>query len=774
MVLGHFRATRVALLTVTALSLIISQPIAAQVAEARSSTPENEPDDAQIDAETGGLTDIVVTARKREESLQDVPTSVVAVGKAQLENYSVGKIDELANKLPNFVVPAGIPTSLTDVSVRGINTAVRNAGFTPSISFYLDGYYQGRPANFNQMLFDIGRVELLLGPQGTLFGNNTIAGVVNIVTEEPTNDSYGRARIGVGNYDLRQLEVIGNAALSPVLSARLSSLIQRRNGFQDNLNTGLSHGNLDRGALRLQLKYDSGATSALLRLGYQEGHERPPVLEYVAPGASLFPADPPFENDFERAPRPFAVAQDPSTTSFVREDVSLTINHELTPDLTLVSLTGYKHSDTEDIFDNDFAADARLRADVRNREAQKLFSQEIRLESDPSKRLSFVAGGYYLSDQVELVKSFDYRAPFIILGPMGELGLAIDSLSQVDTKGFAAFGNIEYDIWDNLEISAGLRYSKEKMKAAYDQAEVFRSLGLPTDQVLPLGPGGGILIANASRYEDERSDELWSWTTTLTYHIDDEKMVYGRYARGTKSGGFNLEPLPAPVPADRSFDKETLDNYELGFKTQWFNRRFRFNITAFLQRYHDLQRADLIPIEIAPGVMGATRVIRNAAEVESKGVELSAELLPIDGLRLYGTYGFAKAKFVEYTINSGEDLSGQALTGVPKWNAAAGIDYSFFAGNSLRISPGLAAEFRGSRELGLADAVAVGVEGYTILNAHLTIEPDTRNWTLNLWANNLADKLYVTSRGAATDFYRADVVGFGMPRTFGATLAVNF
>ena len=774
MLVGHLRRPRAALLTASAMMLVASAPAAAQATEADEPQPDMIAGEAADAADASGLTQIIVTARKREESLQDVPASVAAVSEAQLENYSLDKIEDLTNKLPNFVIPAGIPMSLTDVSVRGVNTAVRNAGFTPSISFYVDGFYQGRPANFNQMLFDLARVELLLGPHGTLFGNNTIAGVVNIVGQEPTNETYGRARVGIGNYDLRELELMGNVALSPEISARIATLVQRRDGYQENVETGLSHGNLDRGAVRLQLEYDDGRTSALLRLGYQEGHERPVVQEYVASGVSPFPAVPPFDNGFQRSSRPFQIAQDPSTTSFLRRDISLTLDHELTPALSLVSLTGYKHTDAEDFFDNDFATDQRLRADIRNAETQRIFSQELRLESDPAKRLSFVAGGYFLSDRVELDKAFDYRPPFVIFGALGELGLGIDSFSKVETTSLAAFGNVEYDIAEGLELSAGLRYSHEKTDAIYDQVELFRAPGLPTNKVLPLGPTGGVLIANAPRYEDERSDDLWSWTTTLTYHIDRDRMVYGRYARGTKSGGFNLEPLPNPLPVDRSFNKETLDNYELGVKTQWLDRRLRFNLTAFLQRYHDLQRADIIPIEIAPGIVGATRVIRNAAEVESKGLEISAELLPLDGLLLYGTYGFAQAKFVEYTINSGADLSGLPLTGVPRWNAAAGVEYSFHVGDSLRISSGIAGEFRGDRKLGLADAVAVGVKGYTVLNAHLTVKPDRGAWSVNLWANNLADALYVTSRGAATDFYRADVVGFGTPRTYGASLTVNF
>lgn len=720
------------------------------------------------------LSEVVVTARKREESLQDVPVSVGAVDQKQLEKYNLVQVLDLTNKLPNFIMPTAVVNSVTDVSVRGINVSVRNAGFNPSVSFYVDGVYQGRPANFNQILLDVERVELLLGPQGTLFGNNTIAGVVNIVTQKPQATPGGFVRLGVGNYNMYEAEMSADMPINDHFFTRLSGIIQQRDGYQENLFTGKDQGNLNRGALRWQGMYQGERTTARVMLGYQAGDERPAVQEYIEQGASVFVANPPFDNGFNAAPDSFDLLQDPSTSEFSRFDATLDIRHELTPDLSLVSITGYKNTDANDFFDQDFAADPRLRSDVLNHETQYLLSQEFRLESDPSKRLSYVAGLYYLHDMVKLTRDYNYRPPFIILGALGNLGLGIDSYSELETDTYAAFGNVQYDILPNLELSAGLRYSGESMRTLYDQAEFFRVPNLPTNVVLPLGPTGGVLIANAPRYEDDRSDGLWSGTATLTYHFDDARMIYARYARGTKSGGFNLEPLPNPLPPDRSFDKETLDNWELGAKTQWWDNRFRLNLTGFFQQYHGLQRADLIPIEIAPGVFGATRVIRNAAEVEAKGVELTAELVPVDGLTLSAAYGYSSAKYVEYILLNGSDLSGTDLTGVPKWNAQLAADYVRPIGSSFVMSAGVSADFRGERLLGQTDAVAVGVAGYHVINAYLGFGPDSGRWELRAWANNLSDELYVTSRGALTDFYNADLVGYGLPRTFGLSLRFRF
>lgn len=725
-------------------------------------------------AEPVVLAEIVVTARKREESLQDVPVSVGAVGQEVLANFNLSQVLDLTNKLPNFIMPNGVATSYTEAIVRGVNVSVRNAGFNSSLSFYVDGVYQGRPSNFNQMLLDVDRVELLMGPQGTLFGNNTIAGVVNIVTRKPSPIAGGEAELGIGNYGLYQARASADLPLSDRILTRLSGTIQKRDGYQDNLHTGRDQGNLDRGAFRGQFAFEGDRTDALLTLGYQRGDERAATMEYVARGAPVFVGDPPFDNGYDAAPGPFKFLQDPSTSEFKRFDATLDLRHELTNDLDLVSISAFKDARTEDVFDNDFSSDPRLRADVFNSENQKLISQEFRLESNPSQRLSYVAGVYYLKDQVEMQRNYSYVPPFVIFGALGELGIGIDSYSELETDTYAGFGNVEYDILDNLELSVGLRYSAERMRTLYDQTELFRELGQRTNDVLGLGPTGGLLIANAPRYNDRRSDSLWSGTATLTYRYDDARMFYVRYARGTKSGGYNLEPLPNPLPPDRGFGPEELDNYEIGAKTQWWDNRFRLNVTAFFQQYRDLQRADLIPIEIAPGVFGSTVAIRNAAEVEGEGVEVTAELVPVQGLTLYASYGYAEAEYVDFTTNDGTDLSGMKLTGVPKWNAVLGAEYQHPLANGFLISAGASAEFRGKRQLGLSDAVAVGVDGYNVVNAHLGFGPDDGRWQLSFWGNNLTDELYVTHRGAASDFYNADIVGFGLPRMYGASLRVSF
>lgn len=717
---------------------------------------------------------IIVTARKREESIQDVPGSVQVVDEAQLDNYNLEQVVDLTNKLPNFIMPTATFPSLTDVSVRGVNVAVRNAGFNPSVSFYVDGVYQGRPSNFNQTLLDVERVELLLGPQATLFGNNTIAGVVNIITRPPGRDFGGYVRLGVGNYDLYEVRASINIPISEQFSVRLSGVRQERDGFQRNLFTGRDQGNLNRGAARAQILFDVASTRILASVGYQSSAERLATREYVQPGASPIPAVPPLDNGFNAAPEPFEYLQDPSYGEWDRFDAALNVRQRLSSNLSLVSITGYKHARTFDRFDQDFAADPRLRSDVDNDEEQLLFSQELRLESNPELPFSYLIGMYFLRDEVTLERDYYFRPPFVALGRLGAFGLQIETLSRLKTDTFSMFGNVEYDIMPGLELSVGLRYTTEHMSTSWDQRELFSAQGLPTNQVLPLGPLRGILVPTAPIYLDERSDRLWSGTATLTYHFDEARMVYARYARGTKSGGFNLEPLPSPLPPDRSFDNETLDNYELGVRSQWWNGRLVLNVTGFLQRYHDLQRADVIPIEVAPGVNALTRVIRNAAEVEAMGVEVSARLAPVRGLSITGSYGFSNARFTDYTTLAGVDLTGQPLSGVPKWNANIAMSYSFNPGSNLRVTAGVAADFRGRRRLGFADANAVEIEGYELINAHLTLGSANNRWSVNFWVNNLADSRYVTDRGTGTDFYRAELVAYGLPRMFGASLTFRF
>lgn len=724
-------------------------------------------------AEASRLEEIVVTARKRDESLQDVPVSVAAVTAENLEDYRIREVRDLTNKLPNFMMPV-VGFNNQSVSIRGVDVGVRNAGFNPSVSFYVDGVYQGRPSNFNQMLVDVDRVEVLLGPQGTMFGNNTIGGVVNIVTPRPTQEAASFVRAGAGNYNLRELEFLGNGALTDSVAGRFTFSRHWRDGYQENLHTGQDHGNLDRWAARGKLLWTGERASVMFTGGYQTADERPATREYIDDGPSGFPGDPPFDSGFTSAPQPFAFLQDPSRTEVERASAVLNVDYRLNDSWDLIAISAFNQTDADDLIDNDFAADQRLRADVTNKETQDIFSQEVRLESDPAERVSYTLGLYYLRDRVELDRDFDFPPPFEILGPLGENWLAVVSYSRLETDSISGFGNIDFDILPDLEASVGIRFSSDDMDTVWDQAEVFRELGMPTNEVLPLGPEGGLLVSNAPRYTDERSDELWSGTLTLSYFPSDAHMIYGRYARGTKSGGFNLEPLPAPVPPDRGFDNEYLDNYEVGFKTEWLENRLRFNLTAFISNYYDLQRADLIPLEIAPGVVGNTRTIRNAAEVEVKGGEALLEFEPAEGLRLRASYGRADAKFVEYNLLSGEDLTGQPLSGVPRWNATFDAAYTRVLPNGMRIRAGLAAEFRGERRLGTSDITAVAVDGYEVLNTQVAILPASERWELNFWGNNLTDELYVTQRGGTSEFYTAEMVAFGVPRTYGANLTVHF
>lgn len=713
------------------------------------------------------LEEIVVTARKREESRQDVPLSVAAISADQLEAQGTRQVSDLTNKLPNFLVQTGTVNSLTSVTVRGIEASVRNAGFQSSVSFYVDGIYQGRPANFNQDLLDIERVELLLGPQGTLFGENTIAGVMNIVTQRPSAKLEGFAAVQAGNYGFTDVRASVNLPLDSRWAMRLSGSVSDRDGYQKNELTGKAQGNLHRGSGRVQLLGKFDATDVLVVADYQKADERPQAPEFTEPATTA--GVPNFSGP------PFTISQDPDTSRVERKGLAVKVDHRFAQSGTLSSVTSWKKTGSDDAFDQDLGPDPRIRSNIYNNENERLISQEFRYESDQQSALRYTLGAFYLDDRVELNRLFDYPPPLILLGPLGALHFQIPSYSRLESKSYAAFGNLEYDIRPNLIASVGLRYSKDKQDVDWKQNEILLALGGVTSAALAqqiLGPGhNGFLIANAPTYTDSREDSSVSGTATLTYKFDDQRLAYLRYARGTKSGGFNLEPLPDPLPPSRAFGPEKLDAYELGLKSQWLDKRLLANIAFFYEDYSDLQRVDVIPVLPA----GFTRVIRNAGKVEVKGAEIEVDAVPVSGLTIRASYGYAQAKYKEFRTLSGTDLSGQPLGGVPKWNATLGVNYTHPISGSLALFADASADFRGKRLLGPSDATAVSVDGYEVVDARLGVTTTDGSWEVAAWAKNLTDKLYVTFRTGGNDFFPSgEGVAYGLPRMYGVSVRYNF
>lgn len=732
--------------------------------------------DSQNGAATQRATieEIIVTARKIEESQQDIPLSIAVLDSGILQNIGAQNVQDLTNKLPNFLFQTSSLNSFSNLSVRGVGVSVRNAGFNAGVSFYIDGVYQGRPLNFNQDLVDIDRVELALGPQGTLYGRNTIGGVVNIVTRNPTPDLSGWAEVETGDRNDRIVRgAINIPLIDDRLYARLSGGYVKRDGYEKNIFLGVDQGEVDRSSVRLKLLGMFDRTEVLFSLDYQSGDERAARPEYVEFGLSSRGN---IENDFPIAPEDYVFAQDTlSTQDFDRKGASLHVTHSLANGLIFNSVTGYKDSSSDELLDGDLSYSPLLKSVVFNNEEQKLFSQEFRLSSSQEQKLRWVIGAYYLRDEVKNDRGFNLMPPFVGIGPLGALNFIVSGLGSMNTDAIAGFANLDFDITDKLILEAGVRYTYEKQKSNYEQIEFLGALGTNSTAFAQslLGPTRtGLLVGNAGPDVETRNDDAVTPTLTANYHFDNSRMIYARYSRGFKSGGFNQEPLTDPVPQSRAFGPEKLDNYEIGLKSEWLEHRLLFNLSAFHQSYRDLQRIDLIPLEPA----GFTRSIRNAGKVRVKGLEVEVRAIPLPGLELRGVFGYADAKFKEFMLNDGTDLSGQSLSGVPKWNASFGVRYTHRLNRAGSVFLDLSDDIRAKRLLGEDDSTSVSVNGYSVVDGRLGFESSGGSWEFSLWARNLFDERYVTERanGNGAFYPTADNVAFGLPRAYGITLRHNF
>jgi iron complex outermembrane receptor protein len=592
------------------------------------------------EATESGLDIIVVTAQKREQDVQDVPVAVSVTTGEDLDRLQVSNIESLQYSTPSLVV-AGTDPTRKRFGIRGISDQSRNAGFDNRIGVYVDGVWVGRSAASNQAALDVASVEILRGPQGTLFGKNTVAGAINIITAQPEFGTSGYLEAEYGNYDNRRLKGMLNVAASDNVAMRVSGMVQKRDGFVENVFNGLDYDNRDDYGLRGQLLIESGDTSFYIAADTAQFKGR-------ATASGVLINDP-------RAPDPRQIAIDEEQNYKIGYDgISAQIDHEFGNGGTLTSISAYRTSSYDAVDDAD--ATPFPFADTIVLEDTNHFSQEIRYASDDSGRFDYVVGLYYLNQDNKGGGSASAFAPAI--NPLAPpIYVGVTQNGTVKSQSYAAFVNVNFDITDQLELTAGARLNKEDKSVDYQIADTSR------------------LFTNGA-LEDKRSSTDFSPTVSLNYDITDNVMSYVRYARAYKSGGWNTDFVPSVN--DIAFDDESVDAFEVGLKSLMFDRRLRLNIAAYLSKHKDFQVFSFIQLSNGGAASSAT----NAGKVTSKGIEVEADLQPVDWLNLFVNYGYNDTKFDSFANGGGPgvDFDGNRPAEAPKHNLNLGIATDFDLG----------------------------------------------------------------------------------------------
>ncbi len=702
------------------------------------------------------LEEVIVSAQKRDERLTDVPISIASVSSESIEQTGVRQLKDVAEYVPNLTISSGTDFT-SSVNIRGVGANSRNIGFDTRVGVYVDGVYLGQSPALNQELLDLERIEVLRGPQGTLFGKNTVAGAINLISKKPSDELEGSIGIEYGNYSSRQISAFLNVPVSDEIAAKISLNKQERDGTVENVVTGNDVNELDGQSYRVQLRYmpsdnfeanvvlDNTKTDRLSYTGDAITNTFGSALDTVSPAVNQVnqTIDPREERDIG--------------------GLAVTLDWALANDFSIKSITAYRETEIFYKNDSDYAAFDLSRLSYTDKYDQ--FSQEIQFISPDEGALKYVAGLYYYDQQGDTFRQ-------LLNTPLGQVLLGLDPNSPitvdgvVDTLSIAAFLNGSYVLSDRLTLGFGVRYSKEDKDVNW----------------LIDGSGGPAFALATGTLLDSRTDNNVSPTVSLTYALDDNSSVYAKYSSGYKSGGYNLDFVTTAAFANGlEFDKETVDSYEIGLKGTILDNSLFFSLAAFQSVFDDYQVNQFV--QTATG--GTVATITNAAEVETKGFEAELTYKPNGYLQFMASVGVLDAEFTRFPGGglAGADVSGNSLSGVGDYSASLGIQYYYpiaFLGAELlaRLDYTYQDDYftdvnnERTRQVGGAQVQFGHVDSVSLVNARLGLYDDNTRWSAALWGRNLTDEEYLTN--TVRDFLGTLVHFHGTPRTYGVELEYSF
>ncbi|WP_347271058.1 TonB-dependent receptor [Rhizorhabdus histidinilytica] len=701
---------------------------------------------AQQTGEQRGLDDIVVTARRVEERLQVAPVAVTALSAATLEQRQVSNLTEVVRFAPNvqFSTAASGTTGASSVFIRGIGQADFITTTEPGVGVYVDGVYLARVTGAALDLADVERVEVLRGPQGTLYGRNTIGGAVNVVTKRPRDRLEGELRLTGGNQGRFEGRATISGPLGDGVSGRLSVLGRTDSGYGRNLvsQPGISSqmGRARDLGARVQLRIEPSDRFSIDLSGDYLRHRgtpsphtlvafrsSPTSIAYNAlPG--VVPIGPQYLN-----PRPDLDAVQLSAPMRDTLDVyggALTATYELDA-VTLKSISAYRHQDGQSGQDFDGTPAAFLDQLVDSRQWQ--FSQELQASGKALEgRLDWIVGGYYFEEDGR----FD---SFVSLS-----SLPATILTNNHSKSLAFYGQASYEIVPRLRLTLGGRYTDEK-KSLDGITTLFGPIALvpPTD----------------------RSDKFRNFSPKvgLDYRVTDDLLVYGSVTRGFRSGGFNGRPFSL---ADLTpFSAEKVTSYEAGFKSELFGRLLRFNMAGFYNDYKDIQ------LTAVSSSGGASIVLTgNAASAEIYGFEAEIEARPVRMLKLFGSVGYMKNDLVE---KAGFTFGATELPTAPKWTLSFGGQYDVPLSDAFDLSFGADVSHTSSFTPQFDPSPAARIPAYSLVNGRITLANKDDRWSLMLFVKNLFDKRYRTY-AQTMGSQDATTAWFGPSRRIGIQAALAF
>lgn len=781
---------RSALLNVASMALIATS-LTSQPVYAADEKPE---------ASDTTLEEILVTARKREERLIDTPISITAITEATIDKRNLKNLTGLSQVVPNLVFDLGTGStggsSNAQIFVRGIGQVDFLFTSDPGVGLYIDGVYYPRGTGVVMDMIDLERIEVLRGPQGTLFGKNTIGGAINITSKKPDDEFAANAVAVLGSR--KRLDVQGSVNIPMVaekLSMRLSGSFRTQDGYVKRVNVGDTLGDIESLYGRMQLRWTPSSTfTADLSADITRKRDASVAGELIDVRASdpsnavlglwnalVAPTFGPGVQMDRRflSPDYQTQATGPNFSNFDMFGISLTMENEFSDTVSIKSISAYRKQDSQ--FGDDTDHSPYKYTESTNDNKHKQFSQELQLTGKSlGSRLNWVVGSFYMhekgSDLFDVALGsglFDALealpgaiiplAPVVCPPPVGvfapcaggpgnpiNAALDLDILITDDIKinSYALFGELNFELVEKMVATAGLRYSHDKKTFT---TSLFRQ-------------NAGLMTLPPTTVSDSWGS--FSPRFGLKYNFSDNAMMYGSITGGFKSGGFNGRSTSLEQVA--SFNPEKVWSYELGYKTKFLDNRVGVNIAAFYNDYTDMQ---LTSVRDVGGVIVV--VTENAGEVEIKGFEAEFVATPIAGLNLNGSIGYLDAKYKKLsptaTVRLGDDL-----VKTPKFTIHSGFDYGFDISENSEIRFGASIYYRSSFVNEPTNDPDLAQSGYALVDAFVEYSGAKDTWSLTLFGTNLSNKRYKTNGLNSYGSFGNSVANFAPPREWGVKLKMKF
>lgn len=744
--------------------IVLAAPAIAQEAPAEPAASEN------------GVDDIVVTARRRAESIQSVPIAMTALSGEALEERGVVSLGEIGRSAPNVTFDGGQGvtggSSSASVYIRGIGQNESSPTADPGVGVYVDGVYLGRSVGSLLDVLDLQRVEVLRGPQGTLFGKNTIGGAVALYSVQPEPEFHGSITGELGRFNERNVRGMLNVPLAEGLAARVNLSYRKRDGYGRSLITGQDFGDIDSFAGRGSLKWSSSNFRFLLQVDGTRQRQNGQFLKTVTINPVL-PAVTQTFNALVASRTPFVaydrrwLTSSPYTNNagdLLRSNMdviggSATAEWDLDDNITATSITAYRKLDTDIAVDAD---NSPLRLAVQSfKDRQTQFSQELRLDGKSlGNSLNWTIGGYYFKEDIQ-----DFARVGLVLGLYQATGnAATDRNTYLEfhpvNETFAVYGQATLSVTPELSFTAGARYNRDnKVIDAFTYTPDSNGVGIP---------------------RGTRVTQGWNSFTPrlgIEFQARQNLLLYASYAKGFKSGGVNYQ---VGTPSDfLPYDPETAGTYEAGFKSDLLDRTLRFNGAIFQTDYRDFQlryRAGAGQFA-CPATAAACSIVVNAAAVRIRGVEFEATARPVPEFEVNAVLGYTQNKFVEIDplLLAGNVANfGTQLPKTPEWTWAVGAQYEASLGQAGSLILRGDYSYRSADFQEISNSAFLKQKGYGLLSARLAYRLPIDGIEVAISGKNLTNEAYFTSGSFTYTALGYVDAAMAAPRTWTASVRFAF